>query len=189
MEPITAAIGAIGLGANLFFGQRAKEDANYINADEQRKFGLQKDVNAQRQTAMELSGRRQQMEDFRNMQRARAQGIQNATTQGANKGSGLQGGIADVENQGFFASAGVNQNLQIGRNIFSIDNNITDLNADESNRKADQATNQQWASLGGSVMQNAGTIGKVAQYGFGQGANAYQNLSWLSQGPTGFLRG
>lgn len=189
MDPVTLGIGAAGLATSLFFGQRAGEDAQKINADEQQKFGLEQQVNAQRQSAMELSGRRQQLETFRNMQRARSAGLTNASNQGAQYGSGLGGGQADVTNQGYFAAQGVNQNLQIGRNIFGLDNSITGINSNESNLKADQAGNQQWASLGGAVMSNAGTLGKVGTYGFGQIGNAASNMSFLANGPTGFLHG
>ena len=188
MDPLTLGIGAIGLAANLFFGQRASEDANKTQALEQQRFGLEKQVNDQRRQAMELSGRRQQLENFRNMQRARAQGIQAATNQGAQFGSGLQGGIADVENRGFFAAQGVNQNLAIGRNIFALDDQISDNKALQSRYKSDQATNSQWASLGGSIMSNAGTIGKIGSYGGTQLSNAFQDFKWLGGGATGFLR-
>lgn len=187
MNPITAGIGIVGLGTSLFFGQRASEDASKVAANEQAQFATQKAVNAQRQSAMELSARRQQMETFRNTQRQRAMGIQAATNQGAQYGSGLAGGTADTQNQGAFAQLGINQNLTIGRNIFGLDNQISDLKAQESQFKSDQATNTQWASLGNSLMQGAGTLGKVATYGAGQIGNAATNMNWLSGGPTGFL--
>lgn len=189
MDPITLGIGLVGLGTSAFFGQRASEDAKAVSANEQQQFGLQKQVNDQRQGAMELSARRQQLETFRNTQRQRAMGLNAAVGQGAQYGSGLPGGQADTTNQGLFASQGISQNLQIGRNIFGLDNQITDLKSQESQLKSDQATNQSWASLGNSIMSNAGTIGKVTNYGFTQASNATTSMNWLSQGPTGFLNG
>jgi len=187
MDPITLGIGAIGLGTSLFFGNKASEDASKIAENEQQQFGIQKQVNAQRQQAMELSARRQQLEVFRNTQRQRALGLASATGQGAQYGSGLQGGQADTLNQGLFGVQGINQNLAIGRNIFGLDNQITDLKSQESQLKSNQATDQSWASLGGSIMSNAGTLGKIGNYGATQVANASTSFNWLAGGPTGFL--
>jgi len=170
MEPITLGLSAIGLGLKLFGGASSSEDtqkySQQINAYEQQKFGLEKQVNEQRRQAMELSARRQQLEMFRNTQKARALGLNTAVNQGAQAGSGYKGGQSSITNQGLFNVMGVQQNLAIGRNIFGLDNQITDLNSKESTVKSqmqsDLAQDQAWQSLGGSLMGSAGTIGNIS---------------------------
>lgn len=187
MDPVTLAIGGVGLATSIFGGMGAAHDASQISADEQQKFGLEQQVNEQRRIQMNLSARRQQLEDFRNTQRARAMGIAAAVSQGAQYGSGAAAGAGAVKSQGLYAAQGVSQNLQIGNNIFGLDNQISGINSQEAALKGNMATNQQWASLGGSIMSNAGTLGKTATYLGGQASNAVSSLNWLSGGPTGFL--
>lgn len=162
MDPLTLGIGAVGLGLKLFGGFSASSDAKKAAGIEQNIAGLEGDVNAQRQQAMELSARRQQLEIFRNAQRVRAQGLNAAVSQGANFGTGLIGGQNQATSQGLFNSEGVNQNLEIGRNIFGINNKITGQKQQLAEVKGDIATDQGWASLGGSILSSAGTISNIA---------------------------
>jgi hypothetical protein len=188
MDPVSIGIQAVGMGMKLFGAFSGASDsseyASQNNSYEQQKFGLEKQVNQQRQQAMELSARRQQLEVFRNTQRARAQGLNAATNQGAQFGSGLQGGQAESASQGLFNAQGINQNLQIGQNIFGLDNQITGINSQQSTLKAryqsQQAQDQAWQSLGGSLMQSGGTIGNIsgaASSGFSQVAGLFSGGS------------
>lgn len=173
MDPITLGISAVGLGLSLWGQSKASEDAAQVAQLERQKFGVEQQVNAQRQQQMELSARRQQLEIFRNTQRARAMGLNAAVNQGAQYGSGLAGGQASTTSQGLFNSQGVNQNLQIGRNIFGLNDKISSLNMQESTVKGKQAEDQGWASLGGSILSNAGTIGNLGKFG----ATSFGNLN------------
>src|SRR5258706_2000925 len=115
MDPLTLGIGAIGLGLQIFGGAKQASDTSALAqksyAINSQITGLEGQVNDQRRQAMELSARRQQLEIFRNTQRARAQGLAAATNQGAQFGSGLAGGQAQATDEGLFNIAGVNQNL------------------------------------------------------------------------------
>ncbi len=91
--------------------------------------GQQKNIEATKRQAMEVDARRQQLEIIRNQQRGRALGLTAATSQGASKGSGLQGGYGQISGQSGTNLLGVQQNLQSGRNIFDSNANITDLNS------------------------------------------------------------
>ena len=170
MDPISVGLQAVGMGMKLYGAfsgaSSSSQFASQYNAAEQQKFGLEKQVNQQRQQAMELSARRQQLETYRNTQRARAMGLNAAVNQGAQFGSGLAGGQAATTSQGNFNMMGINQNLEIGRNIFGLDNQITDINAKESILKANyqgqQAQDQAWSQLGGSIMGSAGGISNIA---------------------------
>lgn len=201
MDPITLGIGAIGLGTSIYGMFAAHGDQKRLQqmqqadqALQQQKFGLEQNVNDQRQSAMELSARRQNVETFRQSQQLQARSVFASTSQGAGYGSGAQTGAASTQSQGAFASQGINNNLQIGENIFSLDRKISANNAQssalksqESLVKGDISNDQQWSSLGNSIMGGAKTLGQVGNYLGGAVTGSMTNLNWLSQGPTGFL--
>lgn len=168
MDPLTLGIGAVGLGMQIFGGMSASEHADQANQVQQQIAGLEKDVNGQRRDAMELSARRQQMEVFRNNQRQRAMATNAAVNQGAQFGSGLQGGLAQVQDQSMFNSLGISQNLQIGRNIFGFNDQITSYKAQLSSIQTEMGKDQGMASLGGSISKSAGMLGQMGQ-SFGSG--------------------
>lgn len=103
-------------------------------------------IELQKKQAMEIDGRRQQMEVIRNQQRARAMGLTAATAQGASKGSGLQGGYGQASGQTGVNLLGIQQNLDIGRNIFgfneTISGNRIQQNDLEHSYSLQQAANQ-----------------------------------------------
>ena len=167
MDPISLAIGAVGLGMQIFGGMgqaRASEEAARISADEAKQ---EQGINAQKQQAMELSGRRQQMEITRNAQRARAMAVQSATTQGAQFGSGLQGGLAEVTDQSLFNLVGVNSALETGRNINQYNNAITQDKYAMAKAQSSGAQDAGYASLGGALLKSGPIIGQISQ-GFGK---------------------
>src|SRR6266576_3109238 len=125
MDPVSFGLSVVGFGLQAFgaFGAASKaREAAQINmgiaADEQQ-------INAQKQQAMQLSARRMQLENLRNNQRLRAQATNAATNQGAQFGSGLPGGLSQIQGQSAFNMQGVNQNLEIGQNIFGITSDIS----------------------------------------------------------------
>src|SRR5688572_12694711 len=72
-----------------------------------------------RRKAMELDARRRQLEIVRNQQRARAASLSAATAQSASHGSGLAGGYGQISGDAGTNLLGVQQNLGIGRDMFS----------------------------------------------------------------------
>lgn len=103
-------------------------------------------VEGQKAQAMELDARRQQLEVIRNQQRGRALALTNATAQGASKGSGLQGGYGQVSGQSGVNALGIQQNLEIGRNIFGLNTGISNSRIAENDLEhsysLQQAANQ-----------------------------------------------
>lgn len=73
-----------------------------------------------RKQAMELDAKRQQTEIIRNQQRARALALTTATAQGAQRGTGLQGGYAQISGQSNVNALGIDQQLSLGRNMFNL---------------------------------------------------------------------
>lgn len=176
MDPISIIAGItslVGLGTSLFGGASASHDAKQAASIQSNIAGLEGGLEDQRHTAMELAAKRQSTEILRSNQRARSLALSNATSQGAQFGSGLQGGLAQVDDQGAFNLAGVSQNLQIGEAMFGINKQITGQKQQLAQVQGQQATDQGIASLGGSIMKAAPTIGSL-------GGTAYNNFGKMS---------
>lgn len=171
MDPISAGLSVVGLGIQLFGGSKSASDArrasqiNYGIAEDEQK------INQQKNLQMQLEASRSSLQQFRNMQRLRAQATASATSQGAQYGSGLEGGLAEITNEGLFNTQGINQATQFGNTIFGINNDISGKKMQLSQVQSDMASDQALSSLGGALVKNAGTIGglgKDIQAGFGR---------------------
>jgi len=184
MDPLTLGIGAVSLGLQLFGGFSAANTQNQIAQLNSQVYSQEKLANKQRQDAMELSARRQTMETFRNVQRARAMGTAAAVNQGAQFGSGLQGGNAQATDQGFWNASGIQQNLQIGRNLFGIDNTISGLKSQISSLQGSVATDEAIAGMGGALGKNAGTLGNIFSSFGSLGGAGGNSKSILDMMPT-----
>lgn len=173
MDPLSLGISAIGIGLQAYgafsasgHAKEAAEINRAIAGDEQK-------INEQKHQQMLLEANRMQLQQFRNIQRLRAQATASAVNQGAQFGTGLQGGLAQVSNEGLFNLNGINQNLQIGQNIFDINNDISAKKMKLADVQGEMATDQAWASLGGAMVKNAGTIGQLGQNAYGTANNAF----------------
>lgn len=217
MDPISLAIGAVGLGMQIFGSAKSSSDASKYNEQENALIGKENAVSAQqtanaqdqarqeqsisdqKQQAMEVAGRRQQLEIVRTNQRQRAAAIQAGTNQGAQFGSGLQGGLAQIDNESAFNLTGVNSSLMTGRAIAGFNQNITNdriagaglqgqmnlLKSNEQsvqgNEKSALATDQGYASMGGALMKAGPMIGPL-------GSSAFSGLKGLNLG-SGLMGG
>lgn len=136
------------------------------NESQQRIAQLQMEQNNVRKQAMEVNARRQQTENLRNTQLQRSMAINSATAQGAQFGTGLQGGIAQVNNTGMWNNLGINQSLMSGRQMFALDDQINIQKQNAANAQTQMSMFQGMSSFGASLTGAAGTFGKMAQ-GFG----------------------
>lgn len=172
-----------------------QDEARQAQGIQQNISGLETSANAQRKQQMELEARRSSLEQFRNMQRVRAQGLNAAVQQGAQMGTGLAGGQGQATDQGLFNVSGINQNLQIGRSLFGIDDQITQQKQNLSNvqtaaniqlsgLQSNQATYQGISQVGGALTKSAGTISNI----FGGGSSGGGNFNFLFGGgsPSGY---
>lgn len=183
MDPISLAIGAVGLGMQIFGGLGQASDAKQaadISKDEARQ---EQGISDQKQQAMEIDARRRQLEQMRQGQQAQALATSRATSQGAQFGSGLQGGLAEVTDQTAFNVQGINQSLQIGRSIANLNRNISNDKYQMADVQSDEASNAGIKSLGGALMSAGPTIGKLSQ-GFGK-SNSFGFLMGGGS-PTGY---
>lgn len=113
-----------------------------------------------RESAMNLDARRRQRQILREAQVARATALSNATSQGAQGGSGLQGAYGQVSGEANTASVGVEQNRQLGSEIFA-------ANRQYASAQSTAAFGGALQSVGGQILQNRGAIARVGQYAFG----------------------
>lgn len=137
---VGAGLGAAGLGIQ-YKAQRASAKA-------------QTRAEQAREKAMNLDAQRRQRQVIREMQVARATALSNATSQGASEGSGLQGGYGQISGQGGTSLVGIEQNRQIGGEIFA---------ANRAQAKAGTmgALGSAFTSIGGMMIENRGEIGRV----------------------------
>lgn len=159
---VAAGVDLVGLGLSLYGGSKQASDAKMASQISGNVNRLEGQVNDQREQAMQLSARRQQLEIIRNTQRARAMGLQSATTQGAQFGSGFYGGQAQETAMGSFNLQGVNQNLEIGENIFGINREISKQKLALSQVQGQAATDAGISAIGGSVMKAGDPLGRLS---------------------------
>jgi len=163
MNPLEMGMDIVGIGLQAFgaFGassaaKREAEISKGIAADEEK-------VNLQKYQQMQLEAQRMSLQQFRNIQRLRSQATAAAVNQGAQFGSGLQGGLAGVTDQGLQNVLGINQNKEIGSNIFGINEDISGKKMQMADAQSDMAQAQAWSSLGGAMVKDAGTVGNLGK--------------------------
>lgn len=173
MDPVSLALGAVGLGMQIFGGAGQAENAQQAAAVSQDVAKQEQGINDTKQKQMELEGRRTQMENIRNNQRARAMAENSAVNQGAQFGSGLQGGLGQIQDQSMFNMSGVNSALTFGRQINTYNQAISSDKQQLAQIQGDSATNQGIMSLGGSLMKAGPVIGQLSKGFGGSSSNPY----------------
>lgn len=177
MDPLTLGIAGISMGMQLFGGLKSSSAASQAAGIQQNIIGDEEKENSLRQTAMEVSARRQSLEGFRRTQQLVAQSKMNATGGGSQFGSGLAGGLGQVKAEGLFNDQGIKQNLGIGEGLFSLDNQIDQQKIALSGVNSSIATDQSISNFGAALGKQAGTISNI--YGY---ATASKNSTDLSTG-------
>lgn len=176
------ALAAGGIALQAFGSKEASDASSKYYQGEQNIAGLEMKVNDQRKAAMEVDARRRQLEVVRNNQRARSMAQTTATNQGAQFGTGLQGAYGGISGQSETNLLGVNQNLEIGRNIFGLDTQISQQRIANAGYESQINTDKATANFGGMLTNSAGTINKLFSSG---AAQAGQLGSMLTNGPFG----
>lgn len=148
------AVAGIGLGIASFIGG---SDAAEEEARIQKQIAAQQaKIEEQKRLGMELDAQRRTIQTVRSAQQARSIALNNATAQGAGKGSGLMGGYAQISGQANSGLLAINQNLDIGRNISDANIAISGLNSQLADAKADESFYSGLGALGGSFTKAAG---------------------------------
>lgn len=173
MDPITIMMGVTalaGVATSVMGGQAAAQASAQQAKISGQISGLDMQVNAQKQQQATLTYQRQQMQTIRNTQLARSMALTSATSQGAQFGSGLSGGLAQIGGQANTDQLNLNQNYQIGQNVFGLDNQIDQLKMQMASVGGQMATDQGIMGIGQGITQSAGAISRITA-GFGPSAN------------------
>ena len=167
---ITAAVGAIGVALSATGTVTSMIGASEQGDAQQQMLTIQAQEQKQRQNLFEIEQQRKRVEDLRNAQQATSVGRARAANQGAQFGSGLLGGMAQVQGESNYNILGINQNTQIGENMFSLDQQLTQAKIASAQASTLQSMGGSLSSLGGSMINSMGNIGKLTS-GFGSGNN------------------
>lgn len=186
MFPISAILGGAGMIGSIVGGIGAMSTSAEMSNSAMREAALQQQIQEQNHKSMVLEARRKSTEILRTQQRANAMALQSATNQGAQFGSGLQGGLAQVSGQTATNLAGVNQNMQIGEAIYGLNNKISAEKMLQAQLGGQMSMYQGISSLGGSVMKSSGAIGDMMQ-GWGSG-NSNSSYGWIPR-PMDWMQG
>jgi hypothetical protein len=143
--------GLFSVGASIYGGIEGSEAANKKYQSELAIAQNEQLANQQRRLAMELNARRSQRQVVRTAQQASANALSAATNQGAQFGSGLQGGLAGVSAQSATAQEGIYQNLQIGEKLFDYDQNINAAKLQAAQAETQMSEAQGFMNIGKSV--------------------------------------
>jgi hypothetical protein len=157
------ALGSLAVGgATAIKGSIDKQEASKAAARASQEYSAASQrAESLRRTQMELDAARKRRDIIRQTIVARSTATSNANYSGSLYGSGLQGGLSQISQEGNSQLVSLGQNLAIGRGIF-------DANADASAaqyagniaQSNAQSANSMF-NLGIGLMQNAGTIGRV----------------------------
>lgn len=152
-----AAVSTVLIGVGL--GLSAAGTAINYSAQKKRAAAEEKAENA-REKAMNLDALRRKRAVIREAQIARSTALANATAQGAAEGSGLQGGYGGITGQEGSNISGIEQNRQLGAEVF------------QANRAASRASTmssfgQSVQSIGGMLIEQRGAISRVGASLFG----------------------
>jgi hypothetical protein len=162
ISSIVAAAAVAGVGLSVAGTLTNMSAAAKANAAQKQVIAGEQAAEAQRQKAMELDARRRQLETFRNVQRSRSLALTNATNQGAQQGSGLQGGYGQIAGEGGTNLLGINQGLEVGRDLFSISGQISQAKMRLADAGQQASLGSGLSSLGGSIMNSLGTFSKIS---------------------------
>lgn len=183
MEFLSLAMGAVGLGMQLFGGAKQagiSQEQAAVSRDEARQ---EQGINDLKQRQMEMDARRQQLEQIRVAQRTASLAQARATEQGAQYGSGLQGGLAQITDQSLVNLTGINQAVEIGRGINTYNQNISADKMKMADLGGQDATAKGISSLGGAIMKAGPITGQIAQ-GFGSFSNNNFGSSFMGGGSS-----
>lgn len=166
------ALQGIGLAGSLFEGMKESKIADQEAGVSQQIAGYEEQITRQRQQQMMLFSQRQQMENFRNVQKARAQGMSAAVNAGAQFGSGIAGAQSEAAAQGGQNQRNLGQDLQIGQNIFGLTDQIDSSKMQLSSLQGSMASAQGMGAIfGGMSGLGQGLLGGSNSLGhlFGNG--------------------
>jgi hypothetical protein len=168
MAALTSIIAAAGLGLTAAGSYMAYKGQQTQAKYQQQAIGLQQEAEAERKKQMNLEAMRRRREIIRQALAARSMALATATNQGASGGSALGGAYGQISGREGTSILGVNQNQEIGNNLFGINQSILGAYRGASQAGASAAMGSGLASLGGALLKNEGSINRIGTYAFGK---------------------
>lgn len=158
---IAGATSLVGAGVSAVGSYESYEGAKKQTAAQNAITGFELQENQVRQTQMNLNTQRQQMEVLRNNQRARSMALNNATSEGAQFGSGLQGGYGQISGTSGTQELNLSQNQALGTQMFGLDAQISAQKIALANAGSQVATGQGISSLGSNISKSGQPLGNL----------------------------
>lgn len=181
---------AVGIGSAVSAG------GAYMNYQGQRKqaaaqeqaIALQQQIEEQRQKQLNLDATRRKREIIRQSIAARAQALATVAAQNAQSGTALPSAYAGISGRSNVNLLGVEQNQEIGNSMFGLNRGLLGAYREGAAGQSMSATGQGLTSLGGMILSNATTIGRVGGTAFGgYGGGGYSTyggtVSAMGRGP------
>lgn len=170
--PIILAVSAVaGIGLQVAGTAQAAKASKQRSQYEQQIAADQQRQEALRRQQMELENSRRRVEALRQQQRARSTALAAATNQGADFGTGLQGGYGQISGQTGGNLLGLSQSLALGRANFDINSDISSARYGIASSNSSYNTGQGLSSLGGGIISSLGPISSLS--GFVNSSAAY----------------
>ena len=170
-----AAVGGLALTAagtaSSISGARSTQKA------QEQGIAAQQEGEVARKKAMEIDASRRRREIIRQSMIARSHALATGVNQGAagKGGSAMPGSFGQIMGESNFALAGVDSQLQLGRDLFA--SNVNLLNARRAGASAETTTSmgRGLSSLGGTALGNIGAIDRIGGTVSG----------WMGSSPSG----
>ena len=161
LSGLTAGFGLVGAGISLYSGLQESKIAQEEAGVESNILGQYNAINTKRQEQAQLEAHRGQMQDIRAAQMARSMAETSSVSQGAQFGSGLQGGLAQISGQVNTNQVYRAQDLTIANSIFEDYANINNMKMGMADLQAKSAEYQGYGAIGGAISGSAPALGKI----------------------------
>lgn len=161
---ISAIVAGVGIAASIAGTAVAYTGAQAQAKAQKQALAAQQQAEEERKKAMNLDAMRKKREQIRQMQIARSQALATTNAQGASDGSGLEGAYGGISGRVGDNTLGIQQNQEIGNNIFAANSRYNAAQSDYASAGASVSMGSGLSSIGGMLMNNAGTIGKIGSY-------------------------
>lgn len=157
-------IAAAGVGLAAAGTAKSVSAAKGVAASQRDAIAAQKRAENDRQQQMNLDASRRRREQIRQSIQARSIAEANAVSQGAESSSGLQGGIGQISGRLGTNLVGVNQNQELGNDIFKQNRDVSAAGMRQASYQSQAALGQGLSSLGGSLITNIQPLNMLANY-------------------------
>lgn len=164
MAAFTSIVAAIGLGLSA-----ASVGTQVYSMSQQAKVqkemaSKQREAEAVRQQQMNLESMRRKREMIRQANAASSMAVASATNQGGGESSGLAGALSTVSGRAGVGVLAGNQNQELGGKMFDINSQMATLQGERAGYEGMAGMASGIGSLGGAMIKNSETIGKVGTY-------------------------